>query len=166
MLSPHEIFARMPAPCAEQLFTFLHEKEKRLYKATIETLAKQRKLRGVFIERKPRPERHAWLREVLGKKVNDGVAAQLLQIWLVSAHSRMLCDFLDSLGISHDDNGTIEEVPEAPPLEKLKEAATALLAKHDAEVVTVYLHAFQALDDGGGWPTLDALLAEDPRFKL
>lgn len=166
MLSPHEIFARMPAPCAEQLFMFLHEKEKRLYKATIETLAKQRKLRGVFIERKPRPERHAWMRDVLGKKVNDGVAAQLLQIWLVSAHSGMLCDFLDSLGIPHDDNGTIEEVPAAPSQEKLKEAATALLTKHDPAVVTVYLHAFQALDDAGGWPTLDALLAEDPRFKL
>lgn len=166
MLTPHEIFARMPAPCAEQLFAFLHEKEKRLYKATIETLAKQRKLRGVFVERKPRPERHAWMRDALGRKVNDGVAAQLLQIWLVSAHSGMLCDFLDSLGIPHDENGTIEEVPAAPTQEKIKEAAETLLAKHDPGVVTVYLHAFQALDDGGGWPTLDALLAEDARFKL
>lgn len=166
MLSPHEIFARMPAPCAEQLFAFLHEKEKRLYKATIETLAKQRKLRGIFIERRPRPERHAWMRDALGKKVNDGVAAQLLQIWLVAAHSGMLCDFLDSLGIPHDDNGTIESVPEAPTREKLSEAVTALFAKHDPEVVTVYLHAFQALDDEGGWPTLDALLAEDARLKM
>jgi hypothetical protein len=166
MFTAHEIFARMPAPSAEQLFAYLHEKEKRLYKATIETLAKQRKLRGVFIERKPRPERHAWMRDALGKKVNDGVAAQLLQIWLVSAHSGMLCDFLDHLGIPHDENGTISEIPTAPSREKLEEAATALLAKHDPAVVTVYLHAFQALDDDGGWPTLDALLAEDPRLKL
>jgi hypothetical protein len=78
----------------------------------------------------------------------------------------MLCDFLDHLGIPHDENGTISEIPTAPSREKLEEAATALLAKHDPAVVTVYLHAFQALDDDGGWPTLDALLAEDPRLKL
>jgi hypothetical protein len=166
MFTPHEIFARMPASSTEQLFTFLHDQEKRLYKATIETLAKQRKLRGVFIERKPRVERHAWMRDALGKKVNEDVAAQLLQIWLVSAHSGMLCDFLDHLGIPHDDNGTISEVPAAPTREKLEAATTALLEKHDPAVVTVYLHAFQALDDAGGWPTLDALLAEDARLKL
>lgn len=166
MLTPHEIFARMPAPCAEQLFDYLHEKEKRLYKATIDTLAKQRKLRGVFIERKPRPERHAWMRDALGRKVNTDVSAQLLQIWLVSAHSGMLCTFLDHLGIPHDDNGTIEAVPAAPAREKLESAVTELLAKYDPAVVTVYLHAFQALDDEGGWPTLETLLAEDARLKL
>jgi len=166
MLSPHEIFARMPAPTAEQLFAFLHEKETRLYKATIDTLAKQRKLRAVFVERKPRPERHAWMREVLGRKVTDDVAAQLLQIWLVSGHSAMLCDFLDSLGIPHDAQGTIEEVPAAPSREALEGAVTALLGKHDPGIVPVYLHAFQAFDGDGGWPTLEAMLAEDPRLKL
>ncbi len=64
MYHPHEIFARLPAPIAEQLFGFLHDKEKPLYKATIETLAKQRKLRGLFIERKPRGERHEWMRSM------------------------------------------------------------------------------------------------------
>ena len=38
-------------------------------------------------------------------------------------------------------------------------------AKHDPEVVAVYLNAFQALDDKG-WPTLAELLAEDPRLRL
>jgi hypothetical protein len=165
MLSPHEIFARMPAPAAEQLFTFLHEREKPLYKATIDTLAKQRKLRPVFVERKPRPERHAWMRDVLGKKTNDGVAAHLLQIWLVGAHAKLLCDFLDGLGIAHDENGTIEELPAAPPKDKLAGIVTTLLEQHDPAVVVVYLHAFQALDDKG-WSTLEEVLAEDPRLKL
>lgn len=165
MLSPHEIFARMPAPAAEQLFTFLHEKEKPLYKATIDTLAKQRKLRPVFVERKPRPERHAWMRDVLGKKTNDGVSAHLLQIWLVGSQSKLLCDFLDGLGIAHDENGTIEELPAAPEKEKLATTIDGLFAKHDPAIVAVYLHAFQALDEEG-WPTLEALLGEDPRLKL
>ena len=105
------------------------------------------------------------MRDILGKKVNDGVAAHLLQIWLVGAHAALLCDFLDSLGIAHDQNGTIEEIPAAPEKEKLKTAIDGILAKHDPGVVTVYLHAFQALDEKG-WPTLEELLHEDERLKL
>ncbi len=165
MYQPHELFAHLSAPVAEQLFGFLFEKEKPLYKATIDTLAKQRKLRAVFVERKPRPERHAWMREMLGKKVNDGVAAHLLQIWLVGGHAKLLCDFLDGLGIAHDESGTIEEMPPAPEKAKLATVIDDVLTKHDPGVVVAYLHAFQALDENG-WSTLEELLAEDPRLRL
>src|SRR4030095_7373935 len=94
MPQTHEIFARMPPEVAAQLFTHLHDKEKALYKATIETLAKQRKLRPVFVERKPRDERFAWLREAIARKQNESVGAHLLQIWFVGAQSKFLCDFL------------------------------------------------------------------------
>jgi hypothetical protein len=165
MPQPHELFARIPAPIADQLFGFLFDKEKPLYKATIDTLAKQRKLRSIFVERKQRAERHTWMQEVIGKKVNDGVAAHLLQIWLVGAHAKLLCDFLDGLGIAHDKNGTIEELPPAPDKEKLKPVIDDLLTKHDPGVVAVYLNAFQALDETG-WPSLAELLVEDARLKL
>jgi hypothetical protein len=165
MPTPHEIFALMPSAVAEQLFTFLLEKEKALYQTTLDTLAKQRKLRTVFVERKPRAERHAWMREVLGRKLNETVGAQLLQIWLVGAHAKLLCDFLDGLGIAHDANGTIETLPPAPEKAALVAAIEPLFAKHDPGVVAVYLNAFQALDDEG-WPALGELLAEDPRLRL
>ena len=165
MLQPHEIFARMPESVSEQLLGYLFEKEKPLYKATIDTLAKQRKLRPVFVERKPRPERHTWMRDALGRKANESHAAQLLQIWLVGAHAKLLCDFLDALGIAHDENGTIEELPSAPEKARLTAAIDKISASHDPGVVAVYMHAFQALDENG-WGTLEELLVEDPRLKL
>jgi hypothetical protein len=165
MLKPHDILSRMSPAVAESLFSFLHENERALYKTTIDTLAQQRKLRAIFVERKPRAERHAWLKDVLGKKVNEAVAAHLLQIWLVGAQSKLLCDFLDALGIAHDENGTIENLPPAPSMEDLTKAVDTLLATYDPGVVTVYLHAFQALDEQG-WPSLAALLEEDPRLKI
>jgi len=164
-MNAHEIFLHMPANTAALLFTELIEKEKPLYKATIETLAKQRKLRPVFIERKPRNERHAWMQDALGRRVNDAVAAHLLQIWLVATKTQLLCDFLDGLGIPHDENGTIEDMPPAPEKEKLAPVVESLLAKHDPAVVAVYLQAFQALDENG-WPSLAELLESDPRLHL
>ena len=165
MPKPYEIFASLPPAVSEQLFSFIHEKEKPLYKATIDTLAKQRKLRPIFVERKPRAERHAWMKDVLGRKVNEAVAAHLMQIWLVGGHAKLLCDFLDGLGIKHDENGTIDALPPAPAKEDLVKAINPLFEKHDPAVVVVYLHAFQALDEKG-WPTLAELLVEDPRLQL
>jgi hypothetical protein len=165
MLTPNEILAQMPAETAQQLFSYLFEKDKPLYKATIDSLAQQRKLRPVFIERKPRHERHTWMKEALGRKQNEGVAAHLLQIWLIGAHKQLLCDFLDTLGIAHDENGTIEELPPAPPKEALAAAVGKLLETHDPTVVAIYMHAFQALDNEG-WSTLEELLHEDARLRL
>jgi len=165
MPKPYEIFAALPPAITEQLFSFVHDQEKPLYKATIDTLAKQRKLRPIFVERKPRAERHAWMKDVLGRKVNEAVAAHLLQIWLVGAHAKLLCDFLDGLGIAHDENGTIEALPPAPSKEALVKAIDPLFEKHDPTIVAVYLQAFQALDDTG-WPSLAGLLAQDARLQL
>ena len=165
MYQPHEIFAHMPKTTANQLLGFLFEKEKPLYKAAIDSLAKQRKLRPVFVEKKPRDERFAWMKESLARKQNEGVAAHLLQIWLVGGHRAVLCDFLDSLGIEHDENGTIDVLPAAPDKTALNKAIDTLFEKHDAAVVVTYLHAFQALDETG-WSTLEELLKEDSRLRL
>jgi hypothetical protein len=164
-MTPNEIFARMPASTASAIFSHLFENEKPLYKNLIETLAKQRKLRPVFIERKPRPERYAWFKEALGRKVNESISAHLLQIWLVGQHSQLLCDFLDSFGIEHDENGTVSELPPSPSREEMERAINSLLEKHERDVVSVYLHAFQASDEKG-WPVLDEILQGDERLRL
>ena len=156
----------MPAAVAWQIFGFLFEKEKPLYKATIEALAKKRNLRPIFVERKPREERFAWMKDALSRAMNDAVSAHVLQVWLVGAQSAVLCDFLDALGIAHDENGTVESLPPAPAKEALAAAVETLLSKHDAGVVTVYLHTFQALHEEGGWPTLAEVLEADARLKL
>ena len=164
-MSPNDIFVQMPGSTSAAMLADLFENEKALYKNLIENLAKQRKLRPVFIERKPRTERFAWIKEALGRRQNEPVAANLLQIWLVSRHSSMLCDFLDSLGIKHDDNGTVDQIPPQPERAPLDAAVSALLEKYDPSIVTVYLHAFQALDETG-WPLLDDIIAGDPRLRL
>lgn len=165
-MAPYAIFSQMTPDLASLIFGFLFEKEKPLYKATIEALAKKRNLRPVFVERKPRNERFAWMKDALGRPANDGVAAHLLQVWLVGAQSALLCDFLDALGITHDENGTVEELPPAPAKEKIEAAVETLLSKHEPGVVAIYLHTFQALHENGGWPTLGEVLESDSRLKL
>lgn len=164
-MTPSEIIAGISSERATAMFSHFYENEKPLYKAAIETLAKQRKLRPIFVERKPRTERFTWMRDALSRKANEGVAAQLLQIWLVGTQSKLLCEFLDGLGIKHDDNGTIDDLPPSPPRADLERVIDDLLQRHDRDVVAIYLHAFQALDEHG-WSALAEILESDARFQL
>lgn len=165
MLNPYEIFAKMPAATASDIFTFLHDQQKPLYKATVDAVAKAHHLRPVFVERKPRAEQHSWLAEKVSRKQHDALAAHVIQAWLVGAHKQLLCDFLDGFGIAHDENGTIEVLPEAPPIEKVASVVEELKSKYDAPLLAVYLNTFQALDSEG-WSTLAQLIQNDPSLQL
>lgn len=162
----HEIFGEMSAALAAQIFSWLHKEQKPVYKAAIQGLANQRNLRSVFIERKPPAERYPWMQAALGRKVSDSLACHILQAWLLGANKQMLCDFLDAMEIKHDDDGTVEDLPAAPPKEKIAAAAARLLEKYPSETVAVYLHAFRDMDSAAPWPALDEILAEEPRLKL
>lgn len=162
----HEIFERMSPAMAEEMFNHLRGSDKNVYKAVIQGLANQRNLRPVFIERKPPAERHAWMKAALGRKVSDTLGSHVIQAWLLGANKPMLCDFLDSLGIAHDEDGTVEEVPPSPPKEKIAEAVEQLLGKYPAEAVAVYLHAFRDMDSAVQWPPLDDILRDDVRLSL
>jgi len=164
-MSPSEVFAKMSEQTCSVILGELFEHEKPLYRSLIENLAAQRKLRPVFIERKARAERFAWIKEALSRARNEPIAANLLQVWLVKRHPAMLCDFLDSLGIAHEENGTVEQIPPQPERAALETATGLLLSKYEPAIVAVYLHAFQALDETG-WPLLDAIIAADPRLRL
>ncbi len=161
----YEIFSKLSPELTNEIFSYLFDSEKAVYKAIIQNVATRRKLRPVFIERKPRNERHAWLHQALSMKGADDIVTQLFQIWLLGAHRAMICEFLDSLGIAHDGKGVVENLPSEPPPGELSEKISKLLETHSAEVVSVYLHAFQAMDDTG-WSALNDLLANDPHLAL
>ncbi len=165
-MKSHELFEQMSPALAAEIFRYLQQEQKPVLKAAIQGLANQRKLRAVFIERKPPNERAVWLQGALSRKISDTLAAHLLQAWLLGAQKPMLCDFLDSVGIKRDDDGTVETLPDSPPKEKLQTAVDELVAKYPAEAVAVYLHAFHDMDSEVSWDPLGEVLAEDERMKL
>ncbi len=161
----HQIFAQCSAAFVDQLLSRVLEREKPAYKAAVQSLAVRQRLRPVYVERKPKLERHLWLQKALSRKSSDDISAQLLQIWLLDSQRDLICDFLDGLKIPHDGKGVVETLPPAPPKEELLATIDQLLAKYPPETVAVYLHAFQAMDEGA-WPTLEEVLDSEPRLRL
>ena len=162
----HELFKQMSPARAAEIFLFLQKDQKPVYKAAIQGLANQRNLRGVFVERKPPNERHPWMQAALSRPLSDTLATHLIQAWLLGAHKPMLCDFLDALEIEHDEDGTVEVLPPAPPKEKIAAAVELLLGKYPPESVAIYLHAFRDMDSSIQWPSLNEILSEDPRLQI
>ncbi len=165
-MKAHEIFKKMSPKQAVEIFTYLHQEQKPVYKAAIQGLANQRNLRGVFVERKPPQERYPWMQNALGRPLSDALASHLLQGWLLGAHKPMLNDFLDALEIAHEDDGTVEVLPPCPPKETVQAALEKLLAKYPEETVAIYLHAFRDMDSTVQWPALSEILEEDKRLHL
>ena len=165
-MKSHEIFQQMSPALAAEILGYLQKAQTPVFKSVVQTLAGQRNLRAVFVERKPPNERYAWIKTALGRKAADTLSAHLLQAWLLGAQKTMLCDFLDSLGIAHDEDGTVENLPESPPQEKLRDVVAQLLGKYPAETLAVYLHAFHDMDSTVSWPPLGEVLAEDARLQL
>jgi hypothetical protein len=68
--------------------------------------------------------------------------------------------------IKHADDGTVDELPDSAPKEKIAAAVQGLVEKYPAETVAVYLHAFRDMDSAIQWPALDEILEERSELKL
>ena len=164
MLTSHELLGFMSPSLALDILTYAYETDKPLYRATLGAVAEARKLRPVFLERQPRPQRHAAMLATLARPALDMVAANLIRTWLLKKHKQMLTDFLDALGIAHQE-GVVEDLPPTMDDAKVRAAVDALLAKHPPEAVAVYLNAFNEMNEVE-WPSLKTMLESDPRLQL
>ncbi|MFZ9920081.1 MAG: hypothetical protein ACO3GO_01360 [Terrimicrobiaceae bacterium] len=159
-----EIFGRMSAPQASEILNWLHDNDRHAYRSCAGMLATRRKLRPVFVERKPREERNLWMREALLKPSNGDLALEILQVWVLGKNERMVCDFLDALKIPHDGKGLIDDLPSEPPAEKVSDAVEAILSNYPAAEVSIYLNLFAGMDDSG-WSGLKKILASHPALS-
>ena len=164
MLTSHELFGFMSPALAGDILEFTFTSEKELYRATLHAVAQSRKLRPLFLERQPRTQRHPTMIATLSRPAQELAAANLIRGWLMKKHTALLIDFLDALGIVHQQ-GAVEDLPPAMDDAKLRGAIDVLLAKYPKEVVAVYLNAFSAMNDSG-WTNLGEMLKSDPRLQL
>lgn len=162
-MTAYELFARLPVGESAGILEWLHDGDRAAYKTCAGLLATRRKLRPVFVERKPRVERNAWMAEALGKPANADMAAEILQSWILGAHGNMVTGFLDFLKIPHDGKGLIESLPQEPPAGQIDQAVDELFSKHPSNAVLVYLNLFTSMEMTD-WPHLKNLVATDSRL--
>ena len=164
MMTAHELFGFMSPKLAAEIVEWTFQEDKPTYKAALQGVASAKKVRLVYLQRQPRPQRESAMIEAFGRPALEQAAGALLRNWLTKQQTDMLKDFLDALGLEHED-GVLEDLPESVENEKLNDAINAILEKHSQEHVAVYLNAFNSMNETS-WPNLDELLRSDERLQL
>jgi hypothetical protein len=81
--------------------------DRNVYKSAVATLASNRKLRPVFIEKKPLADQYAWIHKTLKINACDTIGEHLLQAYLMAGQQSLLAMFCDGMGIPHDGKGSV-----------------------------------------------------------
>ncbi len=164
MLTAHELFGFMSPDLSHQILEVTYVDNRDVYRAALNSVAHSKHVRPVFLEKQPRKERHKAMAAALSRPSMEEASSGLLRGWLVSHQAAVLTGFLDALGIAHKD-GVVEQLPPAMEDAKLTSAVDTILAKHPQEIVVVYLHAFNSMNDSG-WQNLQSLLENDARLQF
>ncbi len=148
------------------MLDWFRDNDRNVYKTAVATLASERKLRPVFIQKKSLPEQYAWIHKTLQLRACDPIGEQILQSYLMAAQQSMLGMFCDGMGIPHDGKGSVVgDLPKGLDKERLDAAVEKLVDVFDPKIFTLYLHCFN-MQVAGGYPTLTEKIESDDRLTL
>lgn len=165
-MKAHEIYQSIDPALVTTMLDWFRDHDRNVYRSALASLAQSRKLRLVFLQKKPVAEQYAWLLKTLKSKQSDTIGEHLLQAWLMAGNQDMLVKFCDEVGIEHDGKGSVTgDLPEELSEETVDKAVDALLADFDPKLATLYLTVFN-LQRPGGWDALTEKLAKDDRLSF
>lgn len=162
----YEIYAAAAPSVINDMLDWFRANDRNIYKSAVATLAANRKLRPVFIEKKSLPDQYQWFRKTLALKPCDTIGEHLMQAYLMAGQQSLLAMFCDGLAIPHDGKGSVAgELPKEIDKERLDATVDKLVDVFDPKIVTLYLRCFN-LQRPDGWEEITTKLAEDERLKL
>ena len=88
--------------------------------------------------------------------ISDTIAARALVSYHLEHQRPMMAEFLDALGITHENGLISEEAVAAPEAERVRAAAAQLAEKYPAEDVSLYLSTLVS-QDPDTWSALTEL---------
>ncbi len=165
-MKAHELYATVDPVLVTQILDWFRANDRNVYKSAVATLAGNRKLRPVFIQKKPLVDQYAWIHKTLKLHACDTIGEHLMQAYLMAAQQSLLAMFCDGLGIPHDGKGSVVgDLPKKLDPERLAATIDRLVELFDPKLLTLYLHCFN-LQVPGGWPDLSEKINSDARLTL
>jgi len=162
----YEIYSAVDPSVVNQMLDWFRSNDRNVYKSAVASLADKRKLRPVFIEKKPMTEQYAWIHKTLKISACNTIGEHLMQAYLMAGQQSLLAMFCDGMGIQHDGKGSVVgELPEALDAKRLDSTIDRLIEVFDPKILTLYLRCFN-LQAPNGWTELSEKLNSDSRLVL
>jgi hypothetical protein len=151
------IWSGMPDTLVTTVLTEVRQDTPEAYREALSGAAKVMHMRPQILRTQPAARQAATIRRALTTIGFEEMGARLLIQWLGARQRPMLTQFLDELGIAHEEGIVKEEVGPEPEREQLAAAVGHLTEQFPVENVRVYLQAF-SLITAEEWPTLPELI--------
>ncbi len=154
----YHVFASMSAGRAAQMLKPLAQKAPAVFAQAVAVASAALKARPVYLLRQPFAKRAEAVRRALSRVASDPVASEVLAVYFLECRSKLLVEWLDTVGLEHEE-GTLKDDAPAPPADApLRTAVDVFLAVDDDPDRRILLGAFAA-QDAIEWSVLDELIA-------
>ena len=151
----YQVFARMTPERAAAVMAVLTEKAPAVYTQAVAATSAAMKFRPVFLMRQPPDKRADMVRRALARVPANDLAEEVLATYFLESRRELLTEWLDAVGLEHDEGILKDENPPPPGKEKLQGAAERFLEGDQAEDRELLLRAFAA-QSAIDWPDLTA----------
>lgn len=160
-MRPHEIFAAMSQEHCEAFFGRLAKESPMTFNQALAGAAEAMNSRPGYLLKQPMDKRVTAVRRSLSRVVARALAEEILAVYFLECRKELLTDWLDRLGLQHEDGILEEDQPKSPPDDRLRKEIEAFRRQDDSLDRELLLRTFSA-QSAIDWPVLDALIEAGP----
>lgn len=150
------IWAGMSEPLAATILSEVRADTPEMYREVLANAAAAFKMRPQALRSQPATRQAATIRRWFTQVNAEEPGGYFLIQWLTTRQKPMLGQFLDDLGLPHEEGTVKDAIGPEPERAQLSAAVEHLREGYPAEHVRVYLQAFAAItaDEWAGLPEL------------
>jgi len=158
-MRPYQIFAAMESEATQSFFNGLAEGSPVMYAQLVHAAAAAMKSRPAYVKKLSADKKANAMRRALARVGADPLAEEMLAVYFLECRKELLAEWLDGLGIEHEDGSLKADAPAQPDEAKLTEFVASFRQGDGAADRELLLRAFNA-QSAIDWPTLEALLGD------
>ena len=151
----YQVFAQMTPERAAQVMAVVVEKSPAVYTQAVAATSAAMNARPKFLMRQPAEKRANMVRRTLARVRASDLAEEVLAAYFLEGRKEILTEWLDSVGLEHDEGILKEEHPPPPSRSGLDQAIKSFLEGDQIEDRELLLRAFAA-QSAIDWPDLAA----------
>ena len=156
-MKPHQVFARMSPARAFEMLTKVQEKLPGVYTQAVGAACVTLKARPQFLMKQSKEKRAHYVRQALARFAAAQIAEEVLAAYFLEVRRDLLTEWLDALGIEHENGILKNDNPAQPTRGEIEAAVAKFRSGEGADDRQLLLEAFAA-QSAVEWPALDALL--------
>lgn len=156
-MRPNQIFSTMSQERCGQIMEKISQQSPEAIKQTVAAAAIALKFRPQFLLKQPLEMRVASVRRALSRTSSSPLAEELLAVYFLKCRLELLAEWLDLVGLEHEEGILKSDVVASPPEAELRAKIAQFRAASADPDRDLLLKAFAA-QTAVVWPVLDEIV--------